>query len=90
MAFVLACQTPTPSVFQPKLPKRLARLRRNIESKRVENFKKIHEELKRTAKEETDALRDFWRGLTDSRKSDDGDAGEDTASPTELSKEGDE
>lgn len=84
MAFVLACQAP--QVFQPKLPKRLARLRRNIESKRVENFKKIHEELKRTAKEEHEALRDFWRGLTDSRKDD----GETTEGPTELSKEGED
>jgi hypothetical protein len=59
---VFACQTPC-NGFQPKLPKRLARLRRTIESKRIENFKKIHEELKRTAKEEQQALRDFWRGL---------------------------
>lgn len=66
---VLACQTP--SVFQPKLPKRLARLRRTIESKRIENFKKIHEELKRTAKEEQQAIRDFWRGLGNDEDSSD-------------------
>jgi hypothetical protein len=50
------------------MPKRLARLRRDVESKRIENFKKIHEELKRAAKEETEALRDFWRGVTEERK----------------------
>jgi phosphate uptake regulator len=47
----------------PRLPKRLARARRNIESKRIENFKKIHEELKRVAKEEQDMLRDFFKSF---------------------------
>lgn len=84
MVLVLACQTP---VFQPpRLPKRLARLRRTVESKRIENFKKIHEELKRTAKEEQQALRDFWKGLGAN-----GDDGEEAAEgSTELSKDGED
>ena len=76
----VACQTPTTG---PKMPKRLARVRRNVESKRIDNFKKIHEELKRTAKEETEALRDFWRGLTDTRKTEEEDE-------TQLSKTGED
>ena len=54
---VLACSTPD----VPRLPKRISRARRAIESKRIENMKKIHEELKRTAKEEHEALREFWK-----------------------------
>lgn len=81
MVLVLACQTPTPGAFQvPRLPKRLARLRRTVESKRIENFKKIHEQLKQTAKEEQQALRDFWKGLNA-----DQDAG-DAEATTELTK----
>lgn len=45
----------------PRLPKRLAHSRRNIESKRIENFKKIHEEMKCLAKEERESLRDFFK-----------------------------
>jgi hypothetical protein len=41
------------------------RLRRNIESKRIENFKKIQETIKTAAREERDAVRDFWRGFFD-------------------------
>lgn len=67
----------------PKMPKRLARLRRNVESKRIENFKKIHESLKQTAKEEQQALRDFWKGLTEERKTEEEDE-------TQLSKTGED
>ena len=61
---------------QPRLPKRLARARRSIETKRIENLKKIHEELKRAAKEERDAVRDFWQSFRGSYK----DAPEDSSS----------
>jgi hypothetical protein len=47
------------------MPKRLARLRRNIESKRIDNFKKIQESIKTAAREEREAVRDFWRGIFD-------------------------
>lgn len=62
---VFACDTQTPKCAPPKLPKRLARLRRNVESKRIENFKKIQETIKTAAREERDAVRDFWRGFFD-------------------------
>ena len=62
---VFACDVPFPLCTPPKLPKRLARLRRNVESKRIENFKKIQETIKTAAREERDAVRDFWRGFFD-------------------------
>jgi hypothetical protein len=64
----VACSTPD----VPRLPKRISRARRAIESKRIENMKKIHEELKRTAKEEHEALREFWKMVI--RKDDEDDA----------------
>jgi hypothetical protein len=63
---VFACDAPAPKCTPSiKLPKRLARLRRNVESKRIENFKKIQETIKTAAREERDAVRDFWRGFFD-------------------------
>ena len=62
---VFACDVPFPLCAPPKLPKRLMRLRRNIESKRIENFKKIQETIKTAAREERDAVRDFWLGFFD-------------------------
>jgi len=62
---VFACDVPFPLCTPPKLPKRLMRLRRNIESKRIENFKKIQETIKTAAREERAAVRDFWRGFFD-------------------------
>ena len=61
---VIACDTPM-KCTPPKMPKRLARLRRNIESKRIDNFKKIQESIKTAAREEREAVRDFWRGIFD-------------------------
>ena len=66
---VIACDTPM-KCTPPKLPKRLARLRRNIESKRIENFKKIQENIKVAAREEREAVRDFWRGIFDNDEED--------------------
>ena len=66
MLAIRCCTAPeTPKCTTPKLPKRLARLRRNIESKRIENFKKIQENIKVAAREEREAVRDFWRGIFD-------------------------
>jgi hypothetical protein len=66
MLAIRCCTAPeTPKCAPPKLPKRLARLRRNVESKRIENFKKIQETIKTAAREERDAVRDFWRGIFD-------------------------
>ena len=62
MLTIRCCAPETPK-YIPKLPKRLARLRRTIESKRMDNIKKIHEDLKRTAKEEQQVIRDFFNSL---------------------------
>lgn len=69
MLLVRACATPQPQ-SQPRLPKRLARARRVMESKRMDSFRTIHEALKKTAKEEQDFLKDLfagdkWRGDED-------------------------
>ena len=64
------CATP-PNQEGLHLPKRLARARRVMESKRMDSFKEIHEALKKTANEEID----FVKGLFD--KKDDVDVDED-------------
>ena len=61
MVLVLACHMQPP---KPPFSKRVSRLRRSIESKRIDTLKKIHESLKQAAKEETEVLREFWRGLS--------------------------
>jgi hypothetical protein len=60
MLTIRACATPE----QPKkafaLPKRVARARRVMESKRMDTFREVHESLKKTAKSEQAFLRDFF------------------------------
>lgn len=60
MITIRACATPE----QPKkafaLPKRVARARRVMESKRMDTFREVHESLKKTAKSEQAFLRDFF------------------------------
>ncbi|NBS69755.1 hypothetical protein EBT31_12710 [bacterium] len=58
MLSVVACANPPPKVF--KIPKRLARLRRTIESKRMDTLHKLHDTLKDAAKEEADIVKDFF------------------------------
>ena len=60
MLLVRACATPQPQ-SQPRLPKRLARARRVMESKRMDSFRSIHEALKKTAKEEQEFLKGFFK-----------------------------
>jgi len=60
MMLVRACATPQPQ-SQPRLPKRLARARRVMESKRMDSFRNIHEALKKTAKEEQEFLKGFFK-----------------------------
>lgn len=60
MITIRVCATPE----QPKkafaLPKRVARARRVMESKRMDTFREVHESLKKTAKSEQAFLRDFF------------------------------
>ena len=62
-ASLTRCCAEGPKTF--KLPKRVARARRVMESKRMDSFKEIHEALKKTAKEEQDFLKDFFRNTRD-------------------------
>lgn len=55
---IRACATPEPK--KPMLPKRVARARRVMESKRMDTFREVHETLKKTAKSEQAFIRDFF------------------------------
>jgi hypothetical protein len=62
------CASPSkPDQTNHILPKRMARARRVMESKRMDSFKEIHEALKKTANEEID----FVKGLFDKKSRDD-------------------
>jgi hypothetical protein len=60
--FVQCCQAkPTP----PRLFKRVARARRVVEGKRLENLKKFHEALVETSKGETKFIQDLLSNRSD-------------------------
>lgn len=59
MMLVRACNAPQPE--RPRLPKRLARARRVMESKRMDTFRSFHDVLKKTAKEEQDFIKGFFK-----------------------------
>lgn len=62
MLTIRACTTPQSAKTEerPMLPKRLARVRRAMESKRLDSFKEVHEVIKKTAKEEREFLKSFF------------------------------
>lgn len=62
-----------------RLPKRVARARRVMESKRLDSFKEIHEALKKTAKEEQAFIRDFFDKTRDMWRDDTEEAAKDEA-----------
>ena len=72
---IRACSSPVPEF---KLPKRLARARRMIESKRMETFKEVHETLKKTAKEEFDIIKNLFDQTKEVKEEDDEDEKIDT------------
>ena len=75
MLSIRACATPEPK--KPMLPKRVARARRVMESKRMDTFREIHESLKKTAKSEQAFIRDFFDKTRDMwRNEDDEDINE--------------
>ncbi|NBX49053.1 hypothetical protein EBT25_03755 [bacterium] len=61
---VRACQQP-PKDNKPALPKRVARARRIMESKRLDSFREIHESLKKTAKDEQEFVKSFFKNTQD-------------------------
>jgi hypothetical protein len=71
MLSIRACATPDPK--KPMLPKRVARARRVMESKRMDTFREVHESLKKTAKSEQEFLRDFFDKTRDMWRADDDD-----------------
>lgn len=72
MLTIRCCATPPPSNERFRLPKRVERVRRAVESKRLDSLKEFHEALKKTAKDEHTFVKDFftktqemWRDLSD-------------------------
>jgi len=63
MLTIRACATPPPKAF--KIPKRLTRLRRSIESKRMDTLHKLHDTIREAAKEEADIVKDFFNKTRD-------------------------
>ena len=58
----LACSVPQ----KPHaLPKRLTRVRRAMESKRMDSFRALHETLKKTAKDEQEFVSAFFKKTED-------------------------
>jgi len=56
---VRACSAPQPE--RPRhMPRRLSRVRRMMESKRMDTFRSIHEALKKTANEEQEFVKAFF------------------------------
>jgi len=73
----VATLKPRPEAEGPKtfkLPKRVARARRVMESKRLDSFREIHEALKKTAKEEQEFLKGFFKNTQDMWRDDDAEA----------------
>ena len=68
-----------PQKHQIRLPKRVARARRVMESKRLDSFREVHEALKKTAREEQAFLKDFFKNTQDMWRDDDAAAAEDEA-----------
>jgi hypothetical protein len=58
MMLVRACSTPQP---ERPMPRRLTRVRRMMESKRMDTFRSIHEALKKTANEEQEFVKAFFK-----------------------------
>ena len=61
---IRACATP-PQQPAFKLPPRLARARRTLESKRLDTFREFHESLKKAGRKEADALSEFFKQTRD-------------------------
>lgn len=68
MLTVVATLKPRPESDGPKtfkLPKRVERARRVMESKRLDSFREIHEALKKTAKDEQEFVKGFFKNTQD-------------------------
>lgn len=61
MLTIRCCAQPQKHEGGFKLPKRLSRARRVAESKRMETFREIHAALKKTANDETEFIKAFFK-----------------------------
>ena len=65
---IVCCSTPSPKPTEDtskfRIPKRLQRVRRVFESKRMDSFKNLHENLVKTANDE----KEFLKSIFDSQK----------------------
>lgn len=62
MISIRCCATPEPMF---KMPKRLARIRRAAETKRMDTLRNLHEALKKTANDEQEFIKDLFVKRTD-------------------------
>lgn len=60
--FIIASVKPVPSI---------ARIRREVESRRIEKLKKVHEEAKKFAREEVQFFKDLFQASDDDDKNKD-------------------
>jgi hypothetical protein len=58
MLSITACAFPQPVI---RLPKRLARIRRTVESHRLNTLRDFHEALKKAGKAELDSIKDMFK-----------------------------
>jgi hypothetical protein len=61
----IRCCAPPPPREGLRLPKRIERIRRVAESKRLDSLKEFHEALKKTAKDEHAFVKDFFSKTQD-------------------------
>ena len=60
MLTVVCCKPPSDGPKTFRIPKRLARVRRHVESKRLDNLKKFHDALVETSKQEQEFVKDLF------------------------------
>lgn len=75
--YVRCCKSEEDGPKTFKLPKRVARARRVVEGKRMDNLKAFHEALVKTAKEEQTFVKDFFKNTKDMWRDDEADAAKD-------------
>lgn len=59
------------STQKPSVVPSIRRIRREVESKRIEKLKKIHEDAKRIAREEVQFFKDLFQAPEDEEKNND-------------------
>ena len=71
MLTIRACSSaPNEKTISIRLPRRLTRIRRNVETKRMESLKTFHESLKKIAREEHDLLKSLVESKNDNEDED--------------------